>query len=318
MATVLHNLDNSNRGGIQELILRLHRYSAHTHHFWASHGTMARQMADEGLILYDSEPPSTARYDVVVGHTVGGWSCDNLSDWAHNRGARFVECLHSIHPSPTNPAKVDAFVALSQLALSANPAMHYYKGTPHAAQAIYAPINAALYDHPRDELPQYIGRLSRLVAEKRPVEFSRLAPFFPSERFLIAGEGAERSRINSYPNLFFTGWLTEPHRFYSKLKFFVFPTQDECCCVSVAQAQMAGVPVICQDIPALQETTGGHAIFASGHGEFVSALTYYLQPSHYAEALTMAESAKRWARNRFDLPVTVGKWDQLIGGLSHG
>lgn len=314
---ILHNLDNSHRGGIQEMILRLYLWSAHEHHFWAADGSMAAQMRQAGMKLWPGGPPPEEHYDVVVGHTVGGWSNNGLADYAHAHGAKFIECMHSIATTPTDPARIDAFVAVSQLAISQNTHLHPYK-----RQVIYPPVDCqALRDFERAQRDEtdskpHIGRLSRLVEEKRPAEFALLAREFPACTWLMAGDGPEMSRISTSDNLFLVGWILDLPRFYGSLDLFVFPTRDECACVSVAQAQAAGVPVICQDIPALRETTGGLATFCNSHNDFYQAINRWLaRPADFADQNRRAQD---WARRMFDYPITIGAWDTLCEAVSFG
>jgi len=300
---ILHNLDNSNRGGIQSMIMRLYLWSSHRHDFWAADGSMAPEMRRAGMVLWNGGPPAEAEYDLVIGHTVGGWSCSNAADFAHDRGARFIECMHSIAASPTDPAKVDMFVTQSNLSLAQN--MHMPR-----RRVIYPPIDVqALFEQagPHDQ----IGRISRIADGKRGDAFAALAREFPQQPFIMAGDGSSLPGIaaQGIGNLELTGWLTDLPAFYSRLKLFVFPTQDECNCVSVAQAQAALIPVICQDIPALRETTGGLATFCTSHNDFVQAIARYLDDP--APFLDLAQQAQAWARRLYDYPVSVGAWDSL-------
>ncbi len=302
--TVLHNLDNSNRGGIQANLLRLHAFSRHRHDFWAATGSMAPEMAAAGMRLWDGGPPADMHFDVVVGHTVGGWSNLDTAGYAHARGIPFIECMHSNAPSPTPPDVVDGFIALSEIALGINAryrrAVRIYGIVPHQVW----PKNGAS-----------IGRLSRLVHEKRPAEYLMLARTFPDEHFLLGGSGplGEQIARDATPNLELTGWVGDTAAFLSRLKLFVFPTQDECCCVSVAAAQMAGVPVICQDIPALRETTGGQAAFATDTPDFASKIADALaRPEVYAE---LGRAGQAFAKAHFSPEITVNAWDTYLESI---
>lgn len=299
---ILHNLDNSNLGGIQELIFNLHKFSRHSHHFWAADGSMAPLMRAGGMVLWPGGPPPDAHYDVVVGHGVGGWSYNDVANWSHARGAKFVEVMHSPARSLTNPTLVDGFIGLNNTARDLNSHM------PRATR-IYALVNQGQFTHRH---PVYIGRMSRLVAEKKPWEFAQLAAQFPNEQFVMAGDGPEAHRLHG-SNLTLVGLVRDFGTFFGHLKLFVYPTRDECCCTTVAMAQMAGVPVICQDIPALRETTGGFATFCNSQSEFERAVDDYLL--HSWEYENRAVDALHWAQMTFSETVISGEWDRYLETL---
>lgn len=300
---ILHNLDNSHLGGIQELIFNLYKNSRHRHDFWAADGSMAPILRAAGMTLWPGGPPPDAEYDVLVGHGVGGWSYNDGARMAHARGWKFVEVMHSICRAQTDPALVDGFIALSDLALGENRHM------PKAVR-IYGMVETRQFNVWQ---PQYIGRLSRLVQEKRPWEFAQLARKFPGYKFILAGDGPERSRISNTDNLFLVGTVRNFAEFYGSLRVFVYPTQDECCCMAVAMAQAAGVLVICQDIPALRETTGGHALFARDQRDFEQALEQYLAyPERYDE---LAVRGRNWAWANFSESSVGGAWDAYLEAL---
>jgi hypothetical protein len=297
---ILHNLDNSNLGGIQELIFLLYKFSRHRHDFWAADGSMAPILREAGMQLWPGGPPADIHYDVIVGHGVGGWSYNDVARWSGDRGAKFVEVMHSICRSQTDPAVVNGFIALSHLAADCNRHM------PNLT-TIYGMVDDRLFSARE---PKLIGRMSRLVQEKRPWEFAKLAQRFPHEQFILGGDGPERSRISTGDNLFLVGTVRDFGAFYGQLKLFLYPTQDECCCMSVAMAQTAGVPVICQDLPALRETTGGLATFCHSAKDFENAVLDYLErPEPYERK---ADQARSWAWANFGRSVVSGRWDDYL------
>lgn len=307
---ILHTLDNSNRGGIQELILNLHKYSHNQHEFVAADGSMANEIREAGMMLYNGSVAAGAEFDVVVGHTVGGWSGEGSAQFARERGAKFVECMHSIYHSPTPPEVCDGFIALSDLALEQNQNM------PNGKR-IYGILDGSKFGMTGVE-DGPIGRFSRLAQEKGVMEFAILARNMPDYLFVCGGEGAMLGELMAIKpaNLYFPGWITDKPKFLSKLGLFVFPTHDECCCMSVAQAQMAGVPVICSMLPALAETTGGNAVFCESLPAMSGAIDRYFQDSSFrSELLYMAEMGRKWAFRNFDKSVTIKAWDRYIEEL---
>ena len=310
---ILHNLDNSHYGGIQEMILTLHKFSRHKISFWAYDGTMAPEMRGAGLELLPSGPV-WENYDVLVGHGVGGWSYDGGFAHARSKGLKTIEVMHSNAMSQTNPALVDAFVSVSPLADRLNQHM------PNRS-VIYGPIDDRFLHECQRPDANKIGRLSRLVEDKNPRPFVELARRFPGEDFVLAGGKIASGENETYynfiaasapSNLTMVGYVRDFVEFYSHLKLYVYHTRDECCCMSVNMAMIAGVPVICLNLPQLQETTGGFATYCA-ESEFVDAIDAFLSnPTPFKDK---AEWGKIWAKNHAGLEATVGVWDTLCESL---
>jgi len=308
---ILHVLDNSHRGGIQELVFSMFKFSKHEHQFWAADGTMAGEMREAGMRLWNKDagdnPTLDDKFDVVVGHTVGGWSHHNLSGWAHEHGARIVECMHSPAHSPTPAEDLDCFIAVGESALDPN--RHMPK-----AVCIYPPLDVGSFKP--EVRGTAIGRMSRLVDEKRPIDFVVLANSFRDEQFILAGEGNQFSylRDQNIPNVKMPGWIRDFPTFYSTLKLFVFPTRDECNSMSLARAMASGCPIICQDLPVLHQTTNGFAWFARDVPEFATRIRAFLDnPSSYY----LTPSALQWAWDRYDKAVTVDRgWDPYMESVA--
>lgn len=302
---VLHSLDSWNLGGIQELVLKLHLYSRNEHATWGYAGTMTPYMREAGMVHWEGGPPDDQHYDVVIEHTVGGWSGHGLSGWARQRGTKIVECMHSNAYSPTPPEDLDGWIGLNHQTRQMNPLMP-------KATTIYGILNAADFSQHRGPA---IGRLSRLASEKCPNDFLDLACSFPKQQFIMAGDGPlfEQLRAASPSNLSMVGWVRDFGDYYSKLKLFVFPTRDECCSMSLAMAQAAGLPCIVQDLRQLRETTGENAIFCNSLPDFVSQINNFLSdPGRYDE---MAAAGRSWAYSHFDKSVTVTAWDAYLESL---
>lgn len=299
---VLHIIDNYGTGGIQELIFNLYKYSAFQHSGVGAAGSLSDEMMSRGFVRSDTLLPG---FDVVCGHTVGGWKYDDTFRLARSMGMKTVEVMHSICHSPTDPSLCDGFIAMSELARFEN--LHMPNTT-----AIYAMANAV---SPVAYNPAgVIGRVSRVVEEKRPDVFVRLAGRFPQYKFLLAGYGnmLEQLKSRATPNVEFTGMVRDFQGVLSRMKLFVFPTKDECCCMSVAMAQSAGLPCIVQDIPALRETTGGYATFASSEDEFASAISAFLEDQR--PFMELAELARGWS-GVFSPSYVCNKWEQYLEGV---
>lgn len=307
---VLHNLDNSHYGGIQEMILSLHKHSRHQHAFWAYDGTMAPEMRAAGMTLYPGGPDRWEDYQVLVGHGVGGWSYDGGFANALSKGLKTIEVIHSNARSQTNPELVSAFVGLSPIVDRQNQHM------PNR-RVIHGPVDAKSF-YRRPDANQ-IGRLSRLVEDKNPRPFVDLAKYFPEEEFVLAGGKIAAGESEDYynaiarqasSNLKMVGYVRDFPEFYSHLKLYVYHTRDECCSMSVNMAMAAGVPVICHDIGPLRESTGGLARFCQD-GQFKDALLDFLSdPIPFEET---AIRGKGWAADHCGK--SVSDWDDLVESL---
>ena len=311
---ILHNLDNSHYGGIQEMIYVLYKHSRHRHDFWAYDGTMAPEMRAAGMTLLAGGPDPWEDYNVLVGHGVGGWSYDGGFTHARSEGLKTIEVIHSNARSQTNPSLCDAFVSISPLVDRLNQHM------PNR-RVIYGPIDDRfLYECQRPDADQ-IGRLSRLVEDKNPRPFVELARHFPSEKWVIAGGKIASAESEAYynmiaasapPNLTMAGYVRDFVEFYSHLKLYVYHTRDECNCMSVNMAMIAGIPVICLNLPQLVETTGGHCTYCAEH-EFVGAIDAFL--SNSTPFKEKAEEGKIGAKAHGGREATVGVWDTLCESL---
>lgn len=301
---VLHLLDNSNIGGIQEFIGRLYKASSHTHEFWAADGSMAPILRSWGMVLWSGAPPEWD-YDIVMGHTVGGWSHDSIFGFLREKGIKTIEVMHSNATSPTSPSLVDMFISVNNIALGMN---QKFQG----GRRIYPFVDTASFKP--NEHGNKIGRLSRLVREKRPHDFTEIARQFSGEQFIMAGDGDLREELERTKpdNLEMAGWVRDFPNFYNQLKLFVFPTQDECASCSVAYAQAAGVPIICQDIPQLRESTGGYARFATNRDDFIAQIREFLKdPAWYP----FVGEARDWVDKNFN---NINEWDNLVTEVKNG
>lgn len=292
------------------MMLNLHIHSRHEHAAWGYRGTMAPYMDAAGMKIHEGGPAADDHYDVVVAHTVGGWSDEGVSKWGRERGMKVIEVMHSNARSITPPEFVDHFVGMNNIATNLN--LHM----PNRS-TIYVIVDVDKFSvEPTG--PAKIGKLSRLVHEKGVLEFMEIARQFPDESFVLAGDGPlmEQIRLSKPANLELIGMIRDFPSFYASLILFVYPTKDECCSASVAMAQSAGVPIIAQDIPALRETTGGRtAGWAVTVEEFCGKIESDLCHLDDPDMLAYQANAVVWADLCFSPDVTVRAWDELIESL---
>ena len=304
---ILHSIDVMHTGGIGDYILNLFKYDkVNEHTVCCNRGGGLDAEADELGLKYVH--PDSYTPDVVVAHTVGGWSHENLFTWARSVGAKTIEAMHSNAASPTPVGLVDVFVGLNHIATHLNQIMK-------RRETIYGIVETDNFFRHADDVRvgKSIGKLSRMVSEKGTMEFLKIASLLPDYNFHLAGSGTLWDVVtrNKTNNVKLYGSIRgDQPMFYAALDLFIFPTRDECCCISVAQAQAAGVPVICQDLESLRETTGGYAVFCdSPEGMAEEIKRYYRDPKSFED---IAIDGKTWVQEKFSPKNIVHQWQNLF------
>jgi glycosyltransferase involved in cell wall biosynthesis len=100
--------------------------------------------------------------------------------------------------------------------------------------------------------------------------FTLLAQEFPDLELRLAGRGPLRAELEQLATasglasrVHFCGSLSHEalHNELRHADIFLFPTNYESFGIVALEAQSVGTPVVCSDLPALWEATGGHAEF---------------------------------------------------------
>jgi glycosyltransferase involved in cell wall biosynthesis len=109
---------------------------------------------------------------------------------------------------------------------------------------------------------EILGCAARLHPTKRLDLAIRLMPSMPARHLALAGQGADRERLEALaadlgvgPRVHFVGELqpTEIGDFLAALDVFVFPTVAETFGLAAVEAAAAGIPVVATDLPVLRE-----------------------------------------------------------------
>jgi len=109
-----------------------------------------------------------------------------------------------------------------------------------------------------------IGNISRFDVQKNQnliiKSAARLIREYPNFKFILVGNGKLledskklASKLNLTENLIFTGEQKNLADFYSVFDLFVFPTLWEGMPYVLLEAMASGLPIICSDIPSLNE-----------------------------------------------------------------
>lgn len=164
---------------------------------------------------------------------------------------------------------------------------------------------------------RYIGAVSSLVDYEGFDILIRSLEYLPEDiHVLLVGTGAAMSDLRSLASqlriedrVHFAGWqapnLIGP--WYSALEVFVMPRKklrvaEIVTPVKGLRAQAQGIPIVCSDLPAMREVTGGEAFYAEPGNAIslaeatVQALALGRVPSDHAQRTTWNQGAADLAR----------------------
>lgn len=305
MLKILQSIDTMGVGGIQEHIRLLAQYSMHEHAVTAYMGPIGEEMVAEGFWVGEGLPPNAESYDIVQAHTVGGWQ-SSILEWGKEHGMKTVEVMHSNAASITPPEWVDALVCLNGIAYNLN--------KERFPKSLIIPAIVEYEKLPKKPKGNLIGRLSRLVEEKRPDHFAEVARRCPDLEFILGGDGVmlEELQKKAPSNIQFAGLIRNFPNFYKDLKVFLYPTKDDCCSAVVAMAMASGVPVITYDIPSMRDVFGDLVWYAQGLDDLHLVLRHVLGWNQQVQ--DRIEMGLEFAK-RFDVWHVSRQFDQLYQDL---
>lgn len=301
---ILQTIDQMGIGGIQEGIKLQAKYSLHRHAVRAYMGAIGEEMVADGYWVGEGLPPDIESYDIVQAHGVGGWKNHVLS-WARDRGMKTIEVMHSNAKCITPPEWVDALVCLNGIAYDLNKDRFPSRVIPCMIE----------YDTlPKKPRGHYVGRLSRVVEEKRPDHFVEVARKCPDLEFLLGGDGPalEPLKRKAPSNVHFTGMTRDFPGFYQGLSVFLYPTKDDCCSAVVAMAMASGIPVVTYDIPSMRDVFGDLVWYAQGLDDLHLVLRHVLARGQ--QVRDKIDLGLEFAK-RFDVWNVARQYDQLYQEL---
>jgi glycosyltransferase involved in cell wall biosynthesis len=148
---------------------------------------------------------------------------------------------------------------------------------------------------------------------------------FPNVRYLIAGEGFEKSmleaeiaRLDLTNNVLFTGILSHIAPLLRLSDIAVLPSLIEPLGMFQIESQYLEVPTIVSNVGGVPETIldqkTGLMIEAGNADSWAKAIIWTL--SNPAEAKKMAQEGKRYVTNKFSLSANTTKLIELIEGIN--
>ncbi|HEY3928441.1 MAG TPA: glycosyltransferase family 4 protein [Candidatus Koribacter sp.] len=178
-----------------------------------------------------------------------------------------------------NAARADAVVCVSRCLAS------QHKGVVTAEKLHVVPHWVRPREVPRVRSGAfnvlYVGRLEE---PKGVLELTQAARRLPDMRFVLAGEGELKERLQGDPSLRNTqcvGFQRDLQALYATADVLVHPSRAEGSSLVALEAMAAGVPCLLSDIPALRELAegGAAALFPSGDAEALAGKLRDLEKS---------------------------------------
>jgi len=285
---IVHYNNEMTIGGVQELIGLIQKYSKHKIIVLCNeNGIIGDEIkARGGLITNDYGILDQA--DIVHTHTCGN-DTNKVIKICEQLVIPFIETIHSPQPSITGADRITCVAKFYQLA--------NYRYIPPMIEI----------DKYKKSNGDAIGRIGRLVQEKRFEDFIQVADRLPQYKFLLAG-------VPEINNKYYWGWTRTPWEFYQKLKVFLYPTLDEACPMAIVGAMASKIPVITYDLPAARELLGGNGILVNyGDIDQLTKMTIevYEHPEKYKD---MVDRAYRIAQ-KYDVKKVIKQYDDLYESL---
>ena len=177
---------------------------------------------------------------------------------------------------------------------------------------------------PRVHEGRVVGNVARLAEQKDQRVLVEAAPAilerFPDARFAIVGEGELRGELEAAAAglpFEFTGARADVPELLAGFDVFAFPSRFEGLCLSVIEAQAAGVPVVATPVGGIRETVvdgeTGLIVPVGDPGALAAAVCRLLADPKLAGRL--AAEARRRVLARFSVEKMVERTIALYGRL---
>jgi glycosyltransferase involved in cell wall biosynthesis len=154
-----------------------------------------------------------------------------------------------------------------------------------------------------------VGNVARLAEQKGHRTLLEAAAALPDVRFAVAGDGELRAELEraAPPNVQFLGHRDDVPDLLASFDVFAFPSRFEGLCISVIEAQAAGVPVVATPVGGIRETVvdreTGFLVPVDDARALADQIGWCLE--HSDEARRVAEEARLRVRERYSVETMV-------------
>jgi glycosyltransferase involved in cell wall biosynthesis len=154
-----------------------------------------------------------------------------------------------------------------------------------------------------------VGNVARLAEQKGHRTLLEAAAALPDVPFAIAGDGELRAELErtAPSNVEFLGHRDDVPDLLASFEVFAFPSRFEGLCISVIEAQAAGVPVVATPVGGIRETVvdgeTGFLVPVDDPRALADQIAWCLE--HPGEARRVAAEAQRRVRERYSVETMV-------------
>lgn len=217
----------------------------------------------------------------------------HISSW---EGSLALKAFHGeftryFYRSLLIPAQLGIKCFLSLSAATASQNCSEFGLKPDKVQVIHLGLDLSKFPFNLCENSKKIGLVSRLSQEKQIDLFVRAIPLihkeFPDYRFLIAGDGPEKSKLEQTAKnlkidsiIEFIGWQNEVAPILRNLEVFVFTSSDEGLGWVMLEAMASGCPVVASCVGGIPEviddSQNGMLVKSATPEEFADKIIYLI------------------------------------------
>lgn len=238
----------------------------------------------------------------------------HISSW---EGSLALKAFHGnliryIYRSLLIPAQlgIKRFISLSKATAQQN--CLDFGLNPKKVQVVHLGLDLLKFPFKFCENSRKIGIISRLSKEKQVDLFVRAIPkihkAFPEYRFLIAGDGTEKSNLEQLARdlkiddiIDFVGWQNKVETILWNLEIFVFTSSDEGLGWAMLEAMASGCPVVASCVGGIPEVIdnneNGMLVRSATPEEFAEKIVYLI--SNPDQKRKMAIKAREKIESRF-------------------
>lgn len=253
-----------------------------------------------------------------------------VSSW---EGSLALKAFHSqatinLYKALLLPAQrmISRFVAISAATAAQN--CSDFGIAAQKVRVIHSGLELAAFPFKPERNSRKIGLVSRLTSEKQIDVFIRAIPLIarhhPDYRFVIAGDGPERNRLEALAESCavrgitdFVGWQTDVQAVLDELEIFAFTSSGEGLPWSILEAMAAGCPVVASAVggipEAIENGKTGLLVNSDTAEDFSESLIWLI--NNPEKRISIARQARKKVENTFSEKAEITAIEKLYCDL---